>query len=54
MFEKADCVCVFELFDHFREDGANGVEALVGLADVVEAGVVEEDFLYDEDCDCFA
>ena len=49
MLEQADGLGVHQLSDHIAEDGADGVEALVCLADVPEAGFVEEDLLNDED-----
>jgi len=40
-----------ELVDHVAEDGADGEEALVGMTDVGEPGLIEKDLLHDEDRD---
>ena len=40
MLEQANCLLIYELGDHVRKHGANGVESLVGLADVLQAHVV--------------
>ena len=54
MLEQAHRLGLDELGNHIAQDGADGVEALVGGADVVEAVVVEEDLLHDEDGDRLA
>jgi hypothetical protein len=51
VFEEADGLGLDELVDHVAEDGADGKEALVGVTDVGEPGLVEEDLLHDEDRD---
>jgi len=53
MFQEPHRLLLDELVDHVRQHGADGVEALVGLADVLQPEVVEEDLLHDEDGDCF-
>jgi len=50
MFEKSDRLRLDELIDHVAKDGANGEKALIGVTDVCEPGLVEEDLLNDEDC----
>jgi hypothetical protein len=54
VLEQTDSLLLDQLVDHVAEDGADGVEAFVRLADVGEASVVEEDFLDDEDGDGLA
>ena len=51
VLEEAHGLRLDELVHHVREHRADGVEALVGVADVREAGLVEEDLLHDEDRD---
>lgn len=53
VLEQTYCLLVDERLHHVAEDGADGVEALVRLTDVVESHVVEEDLLHDEDGDGF-
>lgn len=48
MLEQADRLLLHQLLHHIAEDGAYSVETLVRLADVVEAHVVEENFLDNE------
>jgi hypothetical protein len=50
MFEESDRLRLDELIDHVAKDGADGKKALIGVTDVRESGLVEEDLLYDEDC----
>jgi hypothetical protein len=54
VLEEADRLRLDELVDHVAEDGADGVEALVRVADVREPGLVEQDLLHDEDRDGLA
>ena len=54
MLEQPRSLLLHQLGNHVAQDGADGVEALVGGADVVEAVVVEQDLLDDEDGDGFA
>lgn len=49
MLEEPSRLGLNELSNHVAEDSADGVEALVGSADIVEAVIVEEDLLDDED-----
>jgi hypothetical protein len=50
VFEESDRLRLDELIDHVAKDGADGEKALIGVTDVREPGLVEEDLLYDEDC----
>jgi hypothetical protein len=50
MFEESDRLRLDELIDHVAKDGADGEKALIGVTDVRQPGLVEEDLLYDEDC----
>lgn len=49
MLEKADGLGLDKLANHVAEHGADGVEALIGVADVGKAGLVQQDLLDDED-----
>ena len=49
MLQEPHSLLVNELSDHITENGANSVESLVGLADVLQSHVVEQDLLDDED-----
>lgn len=48
MLEQSDRSGVLNGIDHVAEDCADGIESLVGLADVGQADVVEEDLLDNE------
>lgn len=48
MLEQASRLLLDELANHVAEHGADGVEPLVGSADIVESIVIEEDLLNDE------
>jgi hypothetical protein len=50
MFEESDRLRLDKLIDHVAEDGADSEKALIGVTDVREPGLVEEDLLYDKDC----
>lgn len=54
MFEQAHSLLLDKLIDHIAEHRTNGVETLVGLADVREPNIVEQDLLYDKDGDRLA
>lgn len=49
MLKESDCLLIHKLGDHVRQHRADRVEALVSLANVLQAHVVEEDLLNDED-----
>jgi len=49
MFEESDRLGFDELVDHVAEDRADGEEAFVGVTNIGEPGLVEEDLLDDED-----
>ena len=49
MLQEPHSLLVNELSDHITENGANSVESLVDLADVLQSHVVEQDLLDDED-----
>lgn len=52
MLEQSHRLSLDKLVDHVTQDGSNGVEAFVGVADVREASLVEKDLLNDEDRNC--
>lgn len=54
MLEQAYSLLIDKLRDHIGEHGAYGVEALICLADILQAHVVEQNLLNDEDGDGFA
>jgi len=54
VLEQADRLLFDKLVDHVAEDRADGVEALVCLANVCQTNVVQQDLLYDEDGNCLA
>jgi hypothetical protein len=49
MLEKSDSLLLNKLRHHVTENGANGVETLVSLADVGKTSVIQKDLLYNED-----
>jgi hypothetical protein len=49
MLQEPHSLLVNELSDHITENGANSVESLVGLTDVLQSHVIEQDLLNDED-----
>ena len=49
MLQEPDRLLVNELSDHVTKNGANSVESLIGLADVLQSHVIEQDLLNDED-----
>lgn len=51
VLEQPNRLTLNELADHVAEDSPNGVKALVRLADVGQAKVVEQDLLDDKDSD---
>lgn len=53
MFEEADSLSMSEIVDHESKYIYNGVEALVGMTNIGEPYFVEENFLNDENGDCF-
>lgn len=54
MLEQPNSLLVNQLVYHVAEDGADGIEALVRLANVRQPKVIEEDLLNDEDGDRLA
>ena len=48
MLEEASRLRLNELTNHIAQHGADGVKALVRCADVVEAVVIQQDLLHDE------
>ncbi len=51
MLEQSNRLRLDELVDHVAEDGADGEEALVSVANIGEPRFVEQDLLDDEDSD---
>lgn len=49
MLEQANSLLLHKLIDHVAENSTHGVEALISLADVGKANVVQQDLLDDED-----
>lgn len=49
MLQKANRLLVDQLSNHITQHRANGVEALVRLANVLQTHVVKQDLLDDED-----
>ena len=54
VLQEAHRLLLDKLGDHVAEDGPDGVESLVRLANVRQARVVEQDLLHDEDGDRLA
>lgn len=49
VLEQAYGLLLDELVDHVRKHCADGVESLVGLADVRKTNIVKQDLLHNED-----
>ena len=49
MLEKSYGLLFDKLVHHIAQDGSNGIEALVGLADVCKTNVIQQDLLDNED-----
>lgn len=54
MLKKANSLLLHELIHHVTEDRADGIESLVGLANVGETNVIQKDLLNDKDGNCLA
>ena len=54
MFQQPIRPLIHQILYHIAQHAAHGVESLVSLADVVQAHVVEQDLLDDEDGDRLA
>jgi hypothetical protein len=54
VLKQADRLLLDKLIDHVAEDRADGVKALVCLADICETNVVQQDLLNDKDGDRLA
>lgn len=54
VLEQADSLLLDELVHHVAKHSAHGIEALISLADVGKAGVVQQDLLDDEYRDSLA
>lgn len=53
MLQKSDCLGLDKLVDHVAEDGPNGVEPFIGMANIGETGLVQQNLLYNEDSNSF-
>jgi hypothetical protein len=51
VLEESDRLGLDKLIDHVAEYGSDGEKALIGVTDIGEACLVEEDLLHDEDRD---
>lgn len=49
MLEQAHCLLIDQLRYHVTKDSADSIETLICLADVLQAHVVKQYFLDDED-----
>ena len=54
VLQQPDRLALYQRLNHVGKDGSNRIESLVCLADVLQAEVVEEDLLDDEDGDGLA
>lgn len=54
VLQQTDSLLLHKLIDHIAEHSADSIEALVCLADVGEADIIEQDLLDDEDGDRLA
>lgn len=52
MLQQPHSLRLHELVDHVAEHSPDGVEALVGVTDVREPGLVQQNLLHNEDGDC--
>ena len=52
MLEQTNSLSLHQLIDHVAEDSSNSIEPLVGVADVGQASLIEQDLLHDKDGDC--
>lgn len=50
MFQESHSLCLNQTNDHIAQDRPHRVEAFVGRADVAKPGVVEQNFLHNENC----
>jgi hypothetical protein len=48
MFEQSDSLGFHELIHHVAEDGADGVEALIGMAYIRQASFIQKNLLHNE------
>ena len=53
VFEQSDSLSFHELVDHVAENGADGVEAFIGMAYVRQAGFIEKNLLHNKNCNGF-
>ena len=49
MLQQADCLGLNKLVDHVAQDGSDSVEPFVGMTDIGETSLIQEDLLYNED-----
>lgn len=52
MLEQSDSLCLDKLLDHIAQHSADCVEPLVGLTDVGESHLIEQDLLDNKDRNC--
>lgn len=53
MLQKSDSLSFNQLIDHVAQHCSNSVEAFIGVADIGQASLIQEDLLNDEDGDSF-
>lgn len=54
MLEQSYGLLFHQLLDHVAENGSDGVEPLISLADVIETHIVHQDLLNNENGHCLA
>jgi hypothetical protein len=54
MLEQADSLLLNKLIHHVAKHSADSIEALISLADVCKACIIEQDLLNDKDCNSLA
>lgn len=53
MLQQTNSLRLDKLINHIAENGTHGIKSLVGVADIRQASLVQQDLLNDEDGDGF-
>lgn len=54
VLKQPHSLLIHQLSNHVAQHSTHGIESLVCLADILQAHVIEQYLLHDEDCDRFA